>query len=121
VLQQAAQNTLLIGEETVPLHGLIKANGSRLLSTFDPFKLIGGSAIIYLPTSNISSSLSPSTSFSPSSASEGSDKMQILALDGNTNEMVILPSTKMPALESSTQGSEFNRYICPSVYNTYEK
>ena len=94
VLQQAAQNTLLIGEETIPLQGLIKANGTRFLSTFDPFKLIGGSAIIYLPTSNISAS--PSPSFFPSAASEGSNKMQILALDGDNNEMVTLPSTKMP-------------------------
>src|SRR5919106_1703141 len=70
VSQQAAQNTLLIGEETIPLQGLIKANGTRFLSTFDPFKLIGGSAIIYLPTSNISAS--PSPSFFPSAASEGS-------------------------------------------------
>ena len=93
VLQQAAQNTLLIGEETIPLQGLIKANGTRLLSTFDPFRLIGGSAIIYLPTSNTSSS--PSPSFLPSPSSEGSDKMQILALDENS-EMVTLPSTKMP-------------------------
>lgn len=98
VLQQAAQNTLLIGEETVPLQGLIKANDTRLLSTFDPFKLIGGSAIIYLPTSNIS--FSPSLSTSPfslqTSTSGGSNKMQILALDGNSNEMVTLPYTKMP-------------------------
>ena len=92
VLQQAAQNTLLIGEETVPLQGLVKANGTRLLSTFDPFKLIGGSAIIYLPTSNISSS----PSYLPTSISEGSDKMQILALDGNTNQVVTLPSTEIP-------------------------
>jgi hypothetical protein len=90
VLQQAAQNTLLVGEETVPLQGLIKPNGTRLLSTFDPFKLIGGSAIVNLPTSNISSS--PLSTF----VSVSSDRMQILALDGDSNDVVTLPSTKMP-------------------------
>ena len=92
VLQQLAQNTLLVGEETVPLQGMIKANDSRLLSTFDPFRLIGGSAIIYLPTSNISS-LSPSL---VTSAATTSDKMQILALDGDTGQVAMLPSIKMP-------------------------
>jgi hypothetical protein len=90
VLQHLAQNTLLVGEETVPLQGVIKANDSRLLSTFDPFRLIGGSAIIYLPTSNI-------FLFSPSTApTTNLDKMQILALDGDSNQVVILPSIKMP-------------------------
>lgn len=92
VLQQLAQNTLLVGEETVPLQGLIKANDSRLLSTFDPFRLIGGSAIIYLPTSNISSS---SQSLVTSTVT-ASDKMQILALDGDSNQVVMLPYIKMP-------------------------
>jgi hypothetical protein len=39
VLQQLAQNTLLVGEETIYLQGMIKANDSRLLFTFDPFRL----------------------------------------------------------------------------------
>ena len=92
VLQQLAQNTLLVGEETVPLQGLIKANDSRLLSTFDPFRLIGGSAIIYLPISNISSS---SQSLVTSTVT-ASDKMQILALDGDSDQVVMLPYIKMP-------------------------
>jgi hypothetical protein len=99
ILQQLAQNTLLVGEETVPLQGMIRANDSRLLSTFDPFRLIGGSAIIYLPTSSISSSPSPSPSPFPSpptAATTVSGKMQILALDGDSNQVVVLPSIKMP-------------------------
>jgi len=86
VLQQAAQNTLLVGEETIPLQGEIVANDTRLLSTFDPFKLIGGSAIIYLPTSNISSS----------DLASHLNEMQILGLDGDSNEVVPLPSSKIP-------------------------
>lgn len=90
ILQHLAQNTLLVGEETVPLQGTIKANDSRLLSTFDPFHLIGGSVIIYLPTSNISL-------FTPSiSTTATSDKMQILALDGDSSQLVMLPSINMP-------------------------
>ena len=89
ILQQLAQNTLLVGEETVPLQGMIKANDSRLLSTFDPFRLIGGSVIIYLPTSNISL-------FTPSiSTTATSDNIQILALDGDSSQLVMLPSIKM--------------------------
>lgn len=90
ILQQLAQNTLLVGEETVPLQAMIKANDSRLLSTFDPFRLIGGSTIIYLPTSNISSLTSTTA------ATTISDKVQILALDGDNNQAVLLPSIKMP-------------------------
>jgi hypothetical protein len=99
ILQQLAQNTLLVGEETVPLQGMMRDNDSRLLSTFDPFRLIGGSAIIYLPTSNISSFPSPSPSLFPSpptTVTTISDKMQILALDGDSNQVVVLPSIKMP-------------------------
>jgi hypothetical protein len=80
VLRQAAQNTLLVGEETIPLQGTIASSNSRLLSTFDPFRLVGGSVIIYLPTSNIPSP----------------NPIQILALDGDSNEMAILQSSKMP-------------------------
>jgi hypothetical protein len=80
VLRQAAQNTLLVGEETIPLIGTIASSDSRLLSTFDPFRLVGGSVIIYLPTSNIPSP----------------NPIQILALDGDSNEMAILQSSKIP-------------------------
>ncbi len=80
VLRQAAQNTLLVGEETIPLIGTIASSDSRLLSTFDPFRLVGGSVIIYLPTSNIPIP----------------NPIQILALDGDSNEMAILQSSKIP-------------------------
>jgi hypothetical protein len=80
VLRQAAQNTLLVGEETIPLIGTIASSDSRLLSTFDPFRLVGGSVIIYLPTSNI----------------PFPNPIQILALDGDSNEMAILQSSKIP-------------------------
>jgi hypothetical protein len=80
VLRQAAQNTLLVGEETIPLIGTIASSDSRLLSTFDPFRLVGGSVIIYLPPSNIPSP----------------NPIQILALDGDSNEMAILQSSKIP-------------------------
>jgi len=86
VLQQAAQNTLLVGEETVPLRGQIMANDTRLLSTFEPFKLIGGSAIIHLSTSNISSS----------DLASHSDEMRILGLDGDSDEVIPLPTTNIP-------------------------
>jgi hypothetical protein len=92
-----AESSLLVGEETIPLQGMIKANDSRLLSTFEPFRLIGGSAIIYLPTSNISSStplVSSSYITTPSS-------LQIIALDGDTQQYVTLPSVKMSVLENS--------------------
>jgi hypothetical protein len=68
------------------------------LPTFAPFRLIGASAIVYVPTSNISSS-TPLSTF----ASAGSDKMRISALDGDNNEMVTLPSSKMP-LEGNENG-----------------
>lgn len=97
VLQQLAQNTLLVGEETVPIQGMIRANDSRLLSTFDPFHLIGGSAIAYLPTSNISS---PSLPLASSSVTPPS-KLQLIALDGDSQQYVTLPSVKMPVLENS--------------------
>ena len=97
VLQQLAQNTLLVGEETVYLQGMIKANDSRLLSTFDPFRLIGGSAIVYIPTGNASSSL-PLTS---SSFPEASNSLQLIALDGDAQQYVALPSVEMPVLENS--------------------
>jgi hypothetical protein len=99
VLQQLAQNTLLVGEETIPLQGMIKANDSRLLSTFDPFRLIGGSAIVYLPTSNLSSSSSSfptSTSFVTTPSN-----LQLIALDDDTQQYVTLPSMKMSILENS--------------------
>jgi hypothetical protein len=80
VLRQAAQNALLVGEKTIPLQGTIASRDSRLLSTFDPFRLVGGSVIIHLPTSNIPSP----------------KPIQILALDGDSNEMAILQSSKMP-------------------------
>lgn len=86
VLQQAAQNTLLVGEETIPLQGTIASTDSRLLSTLDPFRLMGGSAIIYLPTSNVPAD---------------SDMIKILAPDGDDNQMVILPSIKMPIEENA--------------------
>jgi hypothetical protein len=76
---------------------MIKANDSRLLSTFEPFRLIGGSAIIYIPTSNISSStplVSSSYITTPSS-------LHIIALDGDTQQYVTLPSVKMSVLENS--------------------
>jgi len=97
VLQQLAQNTLLVGEETVPIQGMIRANDSRLLSTFDPFRLIGGSAIVYLPTSNISSPSLPLVSSSVTPPS----KLQLIALDGDSQQYVTLPSAKMPILENS--------------------
>ena len=86
-----------MGEETVPIQGMITANDSRLLSTFDPFHLIGGSAIVYLPTSNISS---PSLPFASSSVTTPS-KLQLIALDGDSHQYVTLPSVKMPILENS--------------------
>ena len=82
-----------MGEETIPLQGMIKANDSRLLSTFDPFRLIGGSAIVYLPTSNLSSSiliLPTSSSFVTTPSN-----LQIIALDDDTQQYVTLPSMKM--------------------------
>jgi hypothetical protein len=94
-----AQNTLLVGEETIPLQGMIKANDSRLLSTFDPFRLIGGSAIVYLPTSNLSSSSSSfptGTSFVTTPSN-----LQLIALDDDTQQYVTLPSMKMSVLENS--------------------
>ena len=97
VLQQLAQNTLLIGEETVPLQGIIKANDSRLLSTFDPFRLIGGSAIVHIPTSNSSSSLpliSSSFAMTPNT-------LPLIALDGDTQQYVTVPSVKMSVLDNS--------------------
>jgi hypothetical protein len=97
ILQQLAERSLLVGEETIPLQGMIKANDSRLLSTFEPFRLIGGSAIIYIPTSNISSStplVSSSYITTPSS-------LHIIALDGDTQQYVTLPSVKMSVLENS--------------------
>jgi hypothetical protein len=97
VLQQLAQNTLLIGEETVPLQGMIKANDSRLLSTFDPFRLIGGSAIVHIPTSNASSSL-PLIS---SSFAVTPNTLQLIALDGDTEQYVTVPSVKMSVLDNS--------------------
>jgi hypothetical protein len=97
VLQQLAENTLLVGEETIPLQGMIKANDSRLLSTFDPFRLIGGSAIVYLPTSNISSS----SSLISSSFVTNPGYLQLIALDGDTQHYVTLPSVKMSVLENS--------------------
>jgi hypothetical protein len=99
VLQQLAENTLLVGEETIPLQGMIKANDSRILSTFDPFRLIGGSAIVYLPTSNLSSSSSSlltSTSFVTTPSN-----LQLIALDGDTQQYVTLPSVKMSVLDNS--------------------
>jgi hypothetical protein len=85
VLQQAVQNTLIVGEETIPLQGTIGPGAFRLLSTFDPFRLIGGSAIVYLPTVNIEVAVA-----------NGLEPIQVIAVDGDTNEMVILPSVKMP-------------------------
>ena len=97
VLQQLAANTLLVGEETVPLQGLIKANDSRLLSTFEPFRLLGGSAVVYLPTSNISTP----TSSAGSSFVVNSNSLQLVALDGDSQQYVTLPSVKMPVVENS--------------------
>jgi hypothetical protein len=97
ILQQLAESSLLMGEETIPLQGMIKANDSRLLSTFEPFRLIGGSAIIYLPTSNISSS----TPLASSSYITTPSSLQIIALDGDTQQYVTLPSVKMSVLENS--------------------
>lgn len=97
ILQQLAESSLIVGEETIPLQGMIKANDSRLLSTFEPFRLIGGSAIIYLPTSNISSSaplVGSSYITTPSS-------LRIIALDGDTQQYVTLPSVKMSVLVNS--------------------
>jgi hypothetical protein len=90
VLQQLAENTL---------QGMIKANDTRLISTFDPFRLIGGSAIIYLPTSNLSSS----SSSSPTSTSfvTTPSNLQLIALDDDTQQYVTLPSMKMSVLEHS--------------------
>jgi hypothetical protein len=92
-----AESSLLVGEETIPLQGMIKANDSRLLSTFEPFRLIGGSAIVYLPTSNISSS----TPVVRSSYITIPSNLQIIALDGDTQQYVTLPSVKMSVLENS--------------------
>jgi hypothetical protein len=92
-----AESSLLVGEETIPLQGMIKANDSRLLSTFEPFRLIGGSAIIYLPTSNISSSAPPVSSSYITTPSS----LQIIALDGDTQQYVTLPPVKMSVLENS--------------------
>jgi hypothetical protein len=97
ILQQLAESSLLVGEETIPLQGMIKANDSRLLSTFEPFRLIGGSAIIYLPTSNISSSAPPVSSSYITTPSS----LQIIALDGDTQQYVTLPPVKMSVLENS--------------------
>ena len=76
---------------------MIKANDSRLLSTFDPFRLIGGSAIVYMPTGNASSSLPPTSSSFPVIY----NSLQLIALDGDTQQFVALPSVEMPGLENS--------------------
>jgi hypothetical protein len=84
ILQQLAESSLLVGEETIPLQGMIKANDSRLLSTFEPFRLIGGSTPL----------VSSSYITTPSS-------LQIIALDGDTQQYVTLPSVKMSVVENS--------------------
>jgi hypothetical protein len=99
VLQQLAENTLIVGEETIPLQGMIKANDSRILSTFDPFRLLGGSAIVYLPTSNLSSS--SSSSLTSTSFVTTPSNLQLIALDGDTQQYVTLPSVKMSILDNS--------------------
>ena len=97
-LHQLAENTLIVGEETIPLQGMIKANDSRLLSTFDPFRLIDGSAIVYLPTSNISSS---SSSLISTSSVTAPSNPRLIALDGDTQQHVTLIPLKMSVLENS--------------------
>jgi hypothetical protein len=68
-----------------------------LLSTFDPFRLIGGSAIVYFPTSNASSSL-PLIS---SSFAVTPNTLQLIALDGDTEQYATVPSVKMSVLDNS--------------------
>ena len=86
-----------MGVYKIQILGFIMANDSRLLSTFEPFRLLGGSAIVYLPTSNISTPTSPARS----SLVVNSNNLQLLALDGDSQQYVTLPSVKMPVVENS--------------------
>jgi hypothetical protein len=60
-----------------------------------------------LPTSTISSS--PLLIF----ASAGSDKTQILALDGDSNDVVTLPSSGMPM---QGYGNKFNKAMLDGAF-----
>jgi hypothetical protein len=84
-----------MGEETLPLERMRKAYDFRLLPSFDLFSRIGGSAIIYLPTSGIS----------PPSLASASDitlnKIRLFAVDEDSNELAILLFDRMPVEENA--------------------
>jgi hypothetical protein len=69
----------------------------RLLSTFDPFRLIVGSAIVHIPTSNASSSLT----LISSSFAMTPNTLPLIALDGDTQQYVTVPAVKMSVLDNS--------------------
>jgi hypothetical protein len=68
----------------------------RLLSTFDPFRLIVGSAIVHIPTSNASSSLT----LISSSFAMTPNTLPLIALDGDTQQYVTVPAVKMSVLDA---------------------
>jgi hypothetical protein len=63
----------------------------RLLSTFDPFRLIVGSAIVHIPTSNASSSLT----LISSSFAMTPNTLPLIALDGDTQQYVTVPAVSV--------------------------